>query len=271
MKLLKTTTTIAASFAASMAVNAAVIYSANFDALPDQAPLVASDGNASVSFTANSNIGDTNAAGDDAAGGIYLSTGANLATRNGMRAYGTTPNVNFTTASGGVAQFHTHTAGGYGVLSVGPIASIGGAGNQPTPIEITPILGDTYRVTFDMYVQVTRIQTNNLVVNWNLKDAAFAAFTDPNSTWNEYKNSSVGDVLSVTKDLVITQDIIDANVTSFGPQFTLFTNGNGADIATNTAFGQIDNYQIEHMSTMPEPSTAFLSALAALGVLRRRR
>lgn len=270
MKLLNITTTIAASFAASLAANATVIYSANFDSLPDQAPLVASDGNASVSFNANASIGDTNASGDGASGGIYLSTGANLATRNGMRAYGTTPDVNFTTAAGGVGQFHTHTAGGFGVLSVGPIAFVGGAANQPTPIAITPVLGDIYRVTFDMYVQVTRIQTGNLAVNWNLKDGAFTAFTEPNSTWDEYKDSSVGDVLSVTKDLVIDQTIIDANITSFGPQFTLFTNGNGADIATNTAFGQIDNYQIEHIA-VPEPSSALLSALAALGILRRRR
>ncbi|MEM9080300.1 MAG: PEP-CTERM sorting domain-containing protein [Verrucomicrobiota bacterium] len=270
MKLDKNLLTLAGLFAASLPMHGVVIYSANFDSLPDQAPLVALDGSASVSFNANASIGDTNGTGDAAAGGIYASGGANLATRNGMRAYGTVDDANFSSASGGVGQLHTHTGGGFGVISTGPIANIGGVNNQPTPIAIAPVVGDIYRVTFDMYVQEVRTLTSNLAVNWNLKDASFNVFSF-SDTWNDYKDSSVGDVLSVTKELEITQAMVDAGVTSFGPQFTLFTSPNGADLPTNTAFAQIDNFQIE-LFPVPEPSSmALLGLTFGFFVTRRKK
>ncbi|MDP4721589.1 MAG: PEP-CTERM sorting domain-containing protein [Akkermansiaceae bacterium] len=250
---------------------AILLTSEDFGSLVDQAPLVASDGNASVSFGANAIIGDANAAGDAASGGIYSSAGApsGLSTRNGIRGYTTVANVNFTTASGSVGQLHTHTAGGFGVLSTGPITTVGGAATQPTPLVLTtPAEGDIIRVTFDMYVQAVRTTgTDNLVVNWNLKDASFnvIAFAD---TWDDYKNASVGDLITVQKDLTITSDMISAGLDSVGPQFT-FLNAPG-QITINTAFAQIDNFKVEQIA-VPEPSSMALLGLGALGLMVRRR
>ncbi|TWU47978.1 PEP-CTERM sorting domain-containing protein [Rubripirellula reticaptiva] len=248
-----------------------IIYSENFGNLVDQAPLVASDGNASLSFGANATIGDTNAAGDAAAGGIYASAGATsgLSTRNGVRGYTTVANAGFTTASGSVGQLHTHTANGFGVLSTGPITTVNGVGNQPTPIVLSsPAAGDIIRVEFDMYVQATRTLTTSLGVNWNLKDASFAviSFTD---TWNDYANAMVGDVIAVQKDLTITEAMITAGLNSIGPQFT-FGNNSG-DVAVNTAFAQIDNFTVEHITAVPEPSSLALIGLGFIGVVVRRR
>ncbi|MBK1832830.1 PEP-CTERM sorting domain-containing protein [Roseibacillus ishigakijimensis] len=272
MKTTQILSIAAASLAAPLSSQAAtsVIYSADFESLPDQAPLVTAEGNPWTSFNANSSIGDTNANGDAASGGIYASPGANLATRNGMRGYGTIADANFTSAAGKVGQLHTFNGGGFGVLSVGPITTVGGENNQPTPITITPVVGDIYRVTFDMYVQAIRSETSALAVNWNLKDASFAAYPTYNTTWDDYTNAGVGDVLSITQDLVITQAMVDDGITSFGPQFALFNaNTTEQNLPHNTAFAQVDNFQISHI-TIPEPSSMALLGLAG-GLLAFRR
>ena len=247
-----------------------ILFSENFGTLVDQAPLVALDGDASVSFGANSTIGDTNAAGDTAAGGAYASTGAasGLSTRNAIRGYTTTPAAGFTTASGSVGQLHTHTANGFGVLSTGPITTVNSVANQPTPILVSVTAGDVIRVTFDLYVQAVRIPTatDTLAVNWNLKDASFNVipFAD---TWDDYKNASVGSLISVTKDLTITSDMVSAGLASIGPQFNF---GNAAgQILHNTAFAQVDNFEV---SIVPEPNTmAVLGFVCLSGLLARRR
>ncbi len=260
-----------ASLGMAMTASSAIIYSENFGSLVNQAPLVATNGSASTSFDANATIGDTNATGDAASGGIYASTGATsgLSTRNGIRGYTTVAHANFTTGSGSVGQLHTHTSGGFGVLSTGPITTVNLVANQPTPIVLTgPAAGDIIRVTFDMYVQAVRTTgTDNLAVNWNLKDSAFTVigFAD---TWDDYKNASVGDVIAVQKDLTITAAMISAGLHSIGPQFT-FGNAPG-QIAFNTAFAQIDNYKIEHIA-IPEPSSLALIGLGMLGLSVRRR
>ncbi|MBB6428712.1 PEP-CTERM sorting domain-containing protein [Algisphaera agarilytica] len=252
------------------AAQATIIYSENFDdvAFPDQALQVAIDGNASVSFGANATIGDTNAAGD---GTPAASSGATsgLSTRNGTRGYITGADANFTSGSGNVGQLHSHTAGGFAVLSTGPIGTVNGVNNQPTPIAITPVAGDIYRVSFDMYKQADRLLTSSLGVNWNLKDAAFTVFAFPD-TWDDFSTAAVGDTVAVVKDLVITQAMVDAGVTSFGPQFTFFNNPNGADMAVNTAYAQIDNFQIE-LIPVPEPGSLVLLGLGGLALVARRR
>ena len=242
-----------------------ILYSEDFDtqAYPDQAPLVALDGDASVSFGANTTIGDTNATGDAAAGGIYMSTGAasGLATRNGTRGYITTADAGFTTGSGNVGQLHTHTSGGFAVLSVGPITQ---PGNVVTPIPVSASAGDTFRVTFDLFVQAARTQNNsNLNMNWNAGGA-----TVGNTTWTQYNGAVAGDVTAAS--IEFTVDAAQAaSLTDLAPQLThSWTSG---DVPVNTAYWQIDNFVFEQITAVPEPTSLTLLGLGLVGIAARRR
>lgn len=256
--------------ASASTTQAVIVVSENFETgFVDQAPLVAADGNASDSFDANDEIGDTNTTGDAAFGGIYASPGvaSALSTRNGTRGYMTAPATGFTLAGGsGVGQLHTHTGGGFGVLSVGPIATIGGVNNQPTPIVLSFSEGDIVRVSFDLFIQANGTDTSG-GINWNIKDASFNVIPFSDS-WNEFHTGAIGSQTNVSKDLTITADMISAGIDSVGPQFTF--HNNSGNMAFNTAYAQIDNFQIEHIS-VPEPSSFAFLGLIAAGVYVRRK
>lgn len=247
------------AFCVSSADADIVLFSEDFDGqtYPDQAPLVAADGDASTSFAANTRIGDTNAAGDSASGGIYSSAGSDLWTRNGTRAYVTTPNASFANGSGNVGQLHSHTSGGFMLVSVGPLVS-----NVPTPIAVTANEGDIFRMTFDMYVQELTTVSSNLDVFWNTNSA-----NNPSQTWDAYTTASVGDNLSVVIEFTVAANQTD--ITEIAPQFQL--SQNAGQTPFNTAFAQIDNFVFSQITAVPEPSSLLVGMMFVLAASTRRK
>lgn len=239
----------AASLSSTCLPAAVTLISEDFESLPDQSSRPISD------FGSNIPIGFTNT--DPA------ESGADVWYRNGMRAFATTPDANFTIASGNrVAQLVSHSSGGYSTISVPLGNGTPGSGTDFLPIPTGALSeGDIIRLSFDMYVQ--NVPSGSLAFNWNTDSASGTQ----NGSWTEYTSASPGDQFHFSRDLVITSDLTD--ITTIAPQFQLSTNG-GSSFPFSTNYGQIDNFVLE-IIPIPEPSTFALAGLGGLALLRRRR
>ncbi|MEM9478889.1 MAG: PEP-CTERM sorting domain-containing protein [Verrucomicrobiota bacterium] len=254
----KALTAFIAFFALSTAISNAVLVtliSEDFESLPDQA-------GAPISiFGTNEPLGETTDA-------TYSSPGAAISIRNGMRSMTVQPDVAFTgNTSNRVGQLITHTSGGFGLISV-PLLS-----NQPIPITVGPLTeGDIIRISFDYLVQ-TAPTNASLGFFWNSNSASGTQ----NTTWDEAvsANASPGDVLSITKELVI--DATTTDITEIGPQFQIVGGTNVSSVpghdgsSTNINLGQIDNFVLEVDMAIPEPSSVIFLLFSGLACIIRRR